>query len=112
MDAATNEVKAETAPADDGFEWCAVEVFGHRAHVGRAREEERFGSKMMRVDALTIKGGVDTWETLYYGGGSIFSYRPVTEDVARKVAKRFYPVAPQITSRTNDGDEFYTDEGP
>lgn len=100
MDAVTD------TKVEDGFEWCIVEVFGHRSHVGRAKEEERFGAKMLRIDELKIdSAGIDVWETLYYGGSSLFSYRPVTEEVARKVAKRFYPSAPQITSRTADDEE-------
>ena len=30
----------------DGWEWAVVEIFGHRRHAGRTREEERFGAKM------------------------------------------------------------------
>jgi hypothetical protein len=41
----------EPQPAEsDGWEWAIVEIFGHRRHVGKSREEERFGAKMIRID--------------------------------------------------------------
>lgn len=89
------------------FEWCLVEIFGHRSHAGRGRQEEKFGSKMLRVDDLTIGAdGRDIWETFYYGGSSIFSYRPATEALIRKQAvHRFVPAyrsAPQIEDFSPD----------
>lgn len=70
----TADVKPE-APESDGFEWARVEIFGHRCHWGRAREEERFGSKMLRID-VPIEGdpAAKGWATLFYGGSAIFSY--------------------------------------
>jgi len=73
------------------WEWAIIEIFGHRRHVGRAREEERFGAKMLRIDVPIIRSDmgdrpnmapldgalseiVDRWETHWYGGSSIFSY--------------------------------------
>jgi hypothetical protein len=38
------------APEPDGWEWAVVEVFGHRRHAGRTREEERFGAKLRGCD--------------------------------------------------------------
>ncbi len=51
-------------PDEDGWEWAIVEIFGHRRHAGRAREEERFGAKMLRID-VPVKGDPAThgWET-------------------------------------------------
>lgn len=62
-------------PEADGWEWAIVEVFGHRKHAGRTREEERFGAKLLRIDIPT-KGdaAANGWETVYYGGASIFSF--------------------------------------
>lgn len=93
---ATTETEASAAAAPDaadlaGFEWCMCEIFGHRSHSGRAREEERFGSKMMRIDALRIAAdGSDIWQTFYYSGGSLFSYQPSTEETVRARAPRDY----------------------
>lgn len=84
----------ETAEvADDGWDWCAVEIFGHRRHVGRVREEERFGTKMMRVDVPKVDyetQAVIGFSSHYYGGGSIFSITPTDEASAIR-ANRGYP---------------------
>lgn len=98
MNQGTTEAVVEVVvhPGTDdasSFEWCIAEIFGHRRHAGRAREEERFGSKMLRVDELTIGAdGRDVWETFYYSGSAIFSYRPATEELVRRQAvHRFVP---------------------
>ena len=66
-------VEDGAATADDGFEWAVVEVFGHRRHAGRIREEERFGAKMLRVDVPTEGDPAKAWATHFYGGAAIFS---------------------------------------
>lgn len=99
----TNTVEA--APSeDDGWEWGIVEVFGHRRHAGRVREEERFGSKMMRIE-VPVKGDpAQGWTTRYYGGGSIFSYTPSDEASVLRANRPYDPPA----RLTYCGDE---DEG-
>ena len=79
------------APQDsEGWEWAAVEVFGHRRHVGRIREEERFGAKMLRID-IPIDGdaAVNGWKTHLYGGGSIFSITYTDESSALKANRPY-----------------------
>jgi|SRR5579863_194053 len=72
--------------------WALVEIFGHRRHYGRVSEVERFGTKMMRVDVpekppAPLLGEPDEiFRTFFYGGGSIFSITPLTEEAARKAA--------------------------
>jgi hypothetical protein len=58
----------------DGWEWMFLEIMGHRSHWGRARQEEPYGAKMLRID-VPIKGDpqANGWATHYYGGASIFS---------------------------------------
>lgn len=93
---------SDQQPIDDGFEWAVVEVFGHRQHIGKCREVERFGSKQLRVDELQLSSNTDAterWETIFYGGAAIFSYRPITEELARKTCARYYPAPARITSR-------------
>lgn len=73
--------------------WGQVEIFGHRKHFGRIREVERFGTKMLRVDvpvggAAPLLGEAEQFETFLYGGGSIFSLTPMTEEAARQWAAR------------------------
>jgi hypothetical protein len=70
---------------EDGFDWKRVEIFGHRTHYGRGREEDRYGSKVLRIDIPTVtwvniegeeqepKLNITGWTTLFYGGGAIFS---------------------------------------
>lgn len=90
--------------SDDGFEWAVVEIFGHRKHAGKAREEERFGSKMLRIDVPTLSHeSTDTdtgkhefivagWTTHFYGGSALFSYSVTDEETVMR-ANRPY-VAP------------------
>ncbi|WP_158811207.1 hypothetical protein [Beijerinckia sp. L45] len=78
------------ASVEDGWEWAIVEVFGHRRHVGRVREEERFGSKLMRID-IPVDGdpAMNGWKTLYYAGSALFSFAPCTKDTAMQANKPY-----------------------
>lgn len=67
--------------------WAIVELMGHVRLAGRLTEEERFGSKMGRLDIPTA----DSFVTQWFGGGSVYRITPVTEAVARDVAKRNTP---------------------
>ena len=94
--------------ADDGWEWARVEVMGHRCHYGRTREEERFGAKMLRID-IPKKGDVaaNGWETIYYGGASIFSFA-LTDEATVVRANKPYDTAARLTySEPEDGNEDY-----
>lgn len=108
------------APADgDGFEWGVVEIFGHRRHAGRVREEECFGAKMLRVDVPIVvfresetaarAPVIDGWKTHYYGGGAIFSFSLTDEESVMR-ANRPYEPAGRLTYRDTaddaDGGEF------
>lgn len=90
------------APAeDDGFEWMIVEVYGHRRHGGRVREEDRFGAKMMRIDVPTVLlepaepgataiGVKDTtWVTHWYGGSAIFSFVLTDEATIMRMNRKY-----------------------
>lgn len=93
--AAMNEAPQDIPPApDDGWEWAIVEVFGHRKHAGRVREEERFGAKLLRID-IPVKGDATAngWETHYYGGSSLFSFTPCSEETAIRLNKPYEPPA-------------------
>lgn len=89
-----NDVSHQTTTVDDdGWEWAYVEIFGNRSHWGRAREERRFGARMLRIDVPTSPAPPTlfdasddkseqpaiVWQTRYYAGSSIFSYAPVDE---------------------------------
>ncbi|WP_257164660.1 hypothetical protein [Bradyrhizobium sp. SRS-191] len=89
----------EEAKEADGFEWCIVEIFGHRKHAGRGREEERFGAKMLRIDVPKVisferksDGPAERldpprieWTTHFYGGSSIFSFTLTDEETVMRV---------------------------
>jgi hypothetical protein len=64
--------------------WAVVELMGHVKLAGRLSEEERFGSKMARLD---IPAG-DGFTTQYFGGAAVYRITLVTEAVARDIAKR------------------------
>jgi hypothetical protein len=89
-----SETKTVEIVADEGWEWAIVEIMGHRSHACRAREVEKFGAKMIRVD-VPLKGDPATngWETHFYGGASVFSYTPTDEASVMKINKPYDAVA-------------------
>lgn len=94
------------------FEWAQVEVFGHRRHFGRIEEVERFGTKMLRIDVPT--DDPTKFDTLLYGGASIFSIALCTEEIARAWADhcRPRPIARiEAPPAQNRDDDRYTNEG-
>lgn len=60
----------------EGWDPVHLEIFGQRQHFGFAREEERYGSKMIRID-VPANGDPDCpiWETHWYGPAAIFGVR-------------------------------------
>jgi hypothetical protein len=101
----------------DGFEWAIVEIFGHRQHAGRTREEERFGAKMLRVDVPKLewrdeedgkrRAIVTGWTTHYYGGSAIFSFSLTDEATVIKANRPYDPPARLTYSAPeDDGEEF------
>ena len=71
-------------------EWCIIEVFGHRSHYGLLTEVERFGTKLARIDIFGV-GDADPRATHFYGGASIFSITPATEESCRRWISRYEP---------------------
>jgi len=63
--------------------WGVVELMGHVRLAGKVTEEEKFGTKMGRID---IPQG-DGFITQYFGGHSVYRITFVTEEVARHVCK-------------------------
>lgn len=110
-DTAAAPEQASAPAVDDGWEWCFLEIMGHRSHWGRSREEERFGSKMIRID-VPNRGDPSAhgWTTHYYGGASIFSYSLVDEAVVMKRNKPYEPPS-RLALPAPESDEF-DDGGP
>jgi len=77
--------------AGDGFEWGIVEIFGHRRHAGRVREQEQFGAKMLRVDIPIDGDPAKGWVSHFYGGAAIFSYSLSDEATVLKINAPYAP---------------------
>ncbi|MBR0962199.1 hypothetical protein [Bradyrhizobium japonicum] len=114
-----NKPITETAAIDEGWEWAIVEILGHRRHVGRAREEEKFGGKMLRIDVPKLGGrehyslsdGEVTWSTHFYGVGSIFSYTLTDEKTVMRYAERYFvPAIPYRDHGPVEDDQPVTSE--
>lgn len=107
-DTATVE-QSSSATDNDGWEWCFLEIMGHRSHWGRSREEERFGAKMIRIDVPIQGDPTKGWLTHYYGGSSIFSYSLTDEATVMKRNKPYEPPS-RIALAAPDTDDFGRDE--
>lgn len=66
--------------------WAIVEIMGHRRLAGHVTEESIAGAPMLRIDIPGPLGPGDVKATQYYGGASLFSLTPTTEEHARKEA--------------------------
>ena len=99
LDDACDECHAATAPE----EYAVVEVFGHRRHVDRVFEVERFGTKMLRID-VPIDGDFEKgYTTHFYGGGSMFSFTPCDLATVKKANTTYRP--PAIPYHDDEGDD-------
>ena len=94
--------------------WAIVELMGHVRLAGRLTEEEKFGSKIGRLDIPTSEGFV----TQYFGGGSVYRITIVSEEVARHAAQHVSaaPISPwqfprsliaSPAARADDDDDPY-----
>lgn len=110
----TIEQTTEAPAAEDaGWEWAIVEIFGHRRHAGRVREEERFGAKMLRLDIPKLVNGSEPgWTTHYYGGASLFSFTLTDEATVMKANKPYEPVGRYIAPPDTDADAPEVDDDP
>lgn len=68
--------------------WAVVELMGHVKIAGKLLEEEKFGSKLGRLDIPQADG---SFITQYFGGGSVYRISVVSEDVARHVSRSTSP---------------------
>lgn len=101
MDSETAAAETEAPPPD---EYAIIEIFGHRRHVGRVLEVDRFGAKMLRID-VPKDGKFDAgYATHFYGGASIFSMTPCDLATVER-ANRPYQSAGMITHGPSEFDE-------
>lgn len=80
----------EATPATPPADWNQVEIFGHRVRCGIVTEVERFGTKLCQV-ACYRPGEAEPFAVEQYGGASIFSMSPCTEEYARDYHRRYDP---------------------
>lgn len=66
-------------------QWGILELMGHVKTAGRISEEERFGSKIGRIDIPAKEG---FFVTQYFGGASVYRLTICTEETARAIAAR------------------------
>lgn len=118
---------AAEAPAT-GADWCVVEIFGHRRLAGLVLEEDKAGTRMLRIDVPTVAwrevasedeaAGRDAvpeiidWTTQWYGGAAIFSITPTDEATALKFNAPWRPVRPYTAQLTAREDWPEDDSGP
>lgn len=68
--------------------WAIVELMGHVKMAGKVSEEERFGTKLGRIE---IPGPGKRFVTQWFSGSSVYRITPTTEEVARAVARNAAP---------------------
>lgn len=90
---------------DTGWEWARLEVYGHRQHYGRVREEEKFGGKMLRIDIPTKGDPALGYVTLFYGNAAIFSLAYTDEATVMKANKPREPVGMLMYSNVDSADD-------
>lgn len=83
-------METETNKQNEKFDhWCILDLFGHQRTAGHVTEATIGGCAFMRIDVPEKDGGN---RTEYYGQGAIYSMRPVTEELARRIALQATPV--------------------
>jgi len=103
-----NAPAAGTAPLPPpAEEYAVVEVFGHRRHVGRIMEVERFGAKLLRIDVPTDGDFEKGYVTHLYGGTAIFSCTGTDLASVIEANKPWMPSARNkaLTARQGIGDD-------
>lgn len=65
-------------------QWCVLDLFGHQRTAGHVTEATIGGCSFIRID---VPEKDDKYRTEYYGNGAVYSMRPVSEEVARKIAE-------------------------
>jgi hypothetical protein len=72
--------------------WGILELMGHVRMAGQISEEERFGSKVGRIDCPSSESPDGTgFVTVYFTAASVYRLTACTEEAARAVAYRSVP---------------------
>lgn len=93
----------EAAPPE---EWAIVELMGHVRLTGIICEVERFGVKLLRLDAVNRKG--EPQPTQFIGGAALYRVTPITKEaVEAEIARQqqmYRPALPYTGRRDEDED--------
>lgn len=95
--------------------WALVEQMGFRRTVGKVREVEQFGTKMLRLDVPYFENGTaepSGFTSRFAGGPSLYQVSPLDEQLALHMAKDQSdprPIMP-TTFRIEDKSEDVEDE--
>ena len=74
--------------SDDKFnQWCIVELFGHQRIAGFVTETQIAGAGFIQVDVPQVRDGAKPFSRLY-NPSAVYAINPVTEPIAREMAKR------------------------
>ena len=91
---------SDLAPLPGG-DYCIVELFGHVTLVGRYKEVEQFGTKMMAIEPLFQN---TLLPVVFHGGAAIYRLTPCEPETARKhQPMRGYQLPPAIKANVPDG---------
>lgn len=88
--------------------WAILELMGHRRLAGYVTEEEIAGAGMIRIDVPGEDG--EMVATQYYSPSALYCLSPVTEELARAVARNNQPTPvtryelPPVRSREDPPD--------
>lgn len=97
--------------------WAIVDLFGHQRIAGRVTESTFAGGAFLRVD-VPATSQVEAY-TRFYRPEAIYSFSPVSEEVARGMAERIrsrpvevYELRQLMAAKANAGDCDEYDEEP
>lgn len=97
---------AETPPG----EWGRLELMGHLSLYGRVSEVERFGEKVIKIEALDAAGALSVYG--YYGGKALYGFRPMTEERVRALVRptALLSAGPSAADYRDNDDEVEGDD--
>ena len=97
-------------------EWAILELMGHRRLAGLVREQTIGSASFIRID-IFVKDEKAT-ATQFYNPSAIYCLTPVSEELARQIAKRDQPQPvtrwelPEIPLKQECDYEIFDDDDP
>jgi hypothetical protein len=88
-----DDASVPTLPDGD---YAIVEQLGHRTFVGRVAEVDRFGTKMLQIEAIFRD---ELLPAVLIGGSTLFQFTPCSREVAAKRAPvAIYNLPPAVAA--------------